>query len=143
MIERDQDYIVVFTSCPKGTQRHWWNLFTRSGFEHIVIFTYLERNAVWVYFDWSTSGFKTWVLSPREMSDVVGSLGERNATFVRMARREGVVKFGFAPAYCVTIVRHIIGIPGWAFMTPYYLYRKMIKLGAEVIDYHPVWGRGV
>lgn len=136
-----QDYFVVFTSSPHSWWS-WWNLFTRPGFEHVVLFTYSEADGIWLYIDWAFSGLRVWLLSSREMSDIMGFLKKRDATVVRMSRSENLRGLYFTPAYCVAVVRHILGIPGWTFMTPYQLYRKMIKLGAEAIDYHPVWGKG-
>lgn len=142
MIERNQSWFVVFTSSPKGSPWHWWDVFTRPGFRHVVLFTYSEDKGIWFYIDWTDTGLKVWLLSSREMSSIMGIFNKRDATVVKMAQGERYSEPWFTSVYCVAAVRHILGIPGWMFLTPYYLYRKMIKLGAEVVTYHPVWGKG-
>ncbi len=142
MIERHPDYFVVFTSKPKNSPWYWWNLFTRPGFEHVVLFSYSEDKGLWTYIDWSYHGLKIWLLSSNELSTIMDIFNKREATVVKMSQGERFSESWFTSVYCVAAVRHILGIPGWTFMTPYYLYRKMIKLGAEVITYHPVWDKG-
>lgn len=142
MIERNQQYFVVFSSSPTGSPWYWWSLFTRPGFEHVVLFSYLEDKGIWLHIDWTYVGLKVWLLPSEEMSAIMDIFKTRDATVVKMTQGEGFNGSWFTSASCVTAVRYILGIPGWTFMTPYYLYRKMLKLGGELIDYHPVWGKG-
>lgn len=141
MIEVPQEWYVVFSSRTKNVRWSWWHIFTRPGFEHAAAFTYSPDKALWIYVDWASNGLHILLLSSVEMSDTVDVFKFHDARFVRMTKVDRVSVPWFTSVYCVSAIRHILGISGWTFMTPYFLYRKIIKLGGEIINHHPVWGK--
>jgi len=56
------------------------------------------------------------------------ALARQTGTILSWTERESL-PVHFEPHTCVSMVRTIIGFPGWAW-TPYQLYRKLKKAGA-------------
>lgn len=143
MIEFPKEWFVVFMSRKPESPWTWWHVFTRKGFEHAFAFTYSSKDALWISIDWAMNGLHVSLLSSVEMAELVDAMKVYDSTVVKITERDRTSVPWFTSVYCVSAIRHILGISGWTFMTPYYLYRKMVKLGGEIIDYHPVWDKEI
>ena len=69
----------------KDDPDRWWDyLFhTRKGFKHVCAIGYQPGSYHWIFMDWTSKFFQTWIYHPLAAKDVINwAKNERNATIV-------------------------------------------------------------
>ena len=123
------DWMVMFIDTDEKLK--WWDyLFhTRKGFRHVCAIGYQPGSYHWIFMDWTSKFFQTWIYHPLAANDVLKwAKTEANATIVSYRpRRDKNSVFNFSILYCVQAVKHLLGIKGLFVLTPWQLYKEMMS----------------
>ena len=110
-----------------------WKLFTkyRHGFSHVYAVRYDPELDLWIRFECASQRFNFELLSEEAADYLVYDMVE-NCLCVEV---EAVDNSIYAPRwlYCVSFVKHIIGIRKPWVLTPYQLYCELRRLNGKVI----------
>lgn len=126
-------WIVAFCG---GGRRHWWDVFTRPGFPHVLACGYDPARAVWLVYEVSLAGTALALLDGAALDRLIAALRrDGEARFLRWpahavrpeAGRPAVCRLGF---YCVPAVAHLLGLRCRA-LSPLGLYRHLLAAGAQ------------
>ena len=110
-----------------------WRLFTthRPGFSHVFAVRYDPEADVWVRLDFASEKFHCDVLKSEDATDLICALKE----FCTCIEYESQENCMYLPKgmYCVSFIKHLIGLRLFWLVTPYQLYCELLKLGATPI----------
>lgn len=129
-----RDWLVVFTSSDKEDLTHA----LRPGFAHCLAIGYSPRTGTWVLVNYGLSTFSCEAMSWSQCRVTLGHYLDRGATVLRVqGEREGVEypSLRLPVLYCVEVIKHLLGIPGRWILTPYQLYKALLKRGATVVHH--------
>jgi hypothetical protein len=111
----------------------WVNWLVPGRFKHVRAFGYVPAEGLWIFYDVSLAG--TSLQAARDKSPAADALIRAwidGAEVVRIAR--GPVKRGMPPGFwCVTAVRHLLGISSGALL-PGRLWRDCKRQGGKRFD---------
>jgi hypothetical protein len=124
------DWLIAFLD-GEGDPR-WWHYFLKPGFRHCLAFGFDGR--CWLQVDCMLNLLDVRSFANAEMTLVLEILASHDAVILA-ARRRSVVSHATPRAfvYCVSTVKHLLGLRSKA-LTPYFLYRALLRQGAQVID---------
>lgn len=110
-----------------------WRLFTfwRKKFGHCYIVDYDPQANVWIKAECASERMNFQVFSGEEVTDLVGYLSEYATCIDARGKKQAI----YFPRwlYCVSFVKHFLGIKKWWIVTPYQLYCELRKEGCEFI----------
>lgn len=110
-----------------------WSLFTfwRKGFNHCFIVDYDPIANVWMKAECASERMNFQVFSGDEVDALVGTL----CTYATCVDAQGDKNATYFPRwlYCVSFVKHFLGIKKWWIVTPYQLYCELLKQGHPLI----------
>jgi hypothetical protein len=115
--------------------------FIKKGFRHVFA---VEHQALgWICFDASIANIMTTILPAGFHDDVIGHFLRLNphSTVVKLYVKptKEIRSFKFGCLNCVSVVQYMLSIH-WPFvLTPYQLYSKLVKNGAEHIEVTKIW----
>jgi len=111
-----------------------WKLFTlhRPDFQHVYAVRYDPELKIWITFEFASQRFNFEWCSGDEAAYLVGDLFE-NHKCIEIEASEGKPIFTPRFMYCVSFVKHIVGINNPFILTPYQLYCELIKKGGKPI----------
>jgi len=111
-----------------------WKLFTlhRPDFQHVYAVRYDPELGVWVTFEFASQRFNFEWCSGDEAAFLVGDLFE-NHKCIEIESDYGSAICLPRLIYCVSFVKHILGINNPFILTPYQLYCELIKRGGKPI----------
>ena len=111
-----------------------WKLFTlhRPDFQHVYAVRYDPDLKIWITFEFASQRFNFEWCSGEEAAYLVGDLFE-NHKCVEIEASEGKPILTPRFMYCVSFVKHIVGINNPFILTPYQLYCELIKRGGKPI----------
>lgn len=121
---------VVFMENP---ERHWWDIFTTTGFRHVCAFGYATDHDLWVIVNpthglmsisvLNDQGFDAWRLAAHPYVTTILNIPVGLATTHRN-------RIGHT---CVAAIKQLLGLPSGAF-TPFGLYRHMLASNATTVQ---------
>lgn len=107
--------------------RRWWHPFCEPGFSHVLAFGYVRGG--WVVIDPLVGHIDVRVAIGSETDLLIGALKVAGGRILRCDR---VIRHSWrprGPVYCVTVVKHLLGVRGFA-VTPRQLHDALIAQGA-------------
>lgn len=121
-------WLVFFGDTPR---RAWWANMLRPGFRHVWAACWYEDQQRWVYFNPALTGIEIGIFTEEEFPAKLGILLHHSTAVLRVASRYGR---GATPAvpWCVGSVKSLLGVR-CAALTPWRLYRALLRRGAEVV----------
>lgn len=122
--------IVVFS---ETKNRGTWKLFTwwRKGFSHVFVVDYDPDIDVWIKAECASEKMNFQFFKDDSADLLIGHLAE-NCTCVD-ARGDAKAIYFPRWLYCVSFVKHFLGIRKWWILTPYQLYCELRKDGHPLI----------
>ena len=123
-------WIIAFTP---HVNRGTWRLFTfwRPQHQHCFATRYDTKLDAWIYVECSSKKFHFDLLTDDKATELVDYL-MKECECVQIAIKPQTV---YHPRwlYCVSFIKHLVGIRGFFVLTPYQLRCELLKLGGEVI----------
>jgi len=117
-----------------------WRLFTRHrpDFGHVFAVCYDTEMDTWYKFEYATQRFNFEWMRREEADWLIADL-MYNCTCLQIEGRKNPV---YLPRwlYCVSFIKHVVGINKPWILTPYQLYCELRKMGAEDIFLKPAEG---
>lgn len=114
-------------------QPQWWARFLKPGFQHVFAFAWDERGGRWVIVNYGLEASYVRALDANEIAAVWANLAAMEATVV-LARVECAPRrIPRLLASCVTNVAALLGLPGVCALTPFALYRTLLKRNAVTV----------
>lgn len=122
--------IVVFAETKNlGT----WKLFTwwRKGFSHVFVLDYNAELDVWIKAECASERMKFEMYKDEQADILIGDVSSR----CTCVDARGSMNNIYFPRwlYCVSFVKHFLGIKKWWILTPYQLYCELRKDGHPLI----------
>jgi hypothetical protein len=108
-------------------KKSWWHIFTRPGWRHVFAIGY--SNGQWIILDPMSHRLDVVAMNGDQLDDVIAGIKLMGGRFLRMQSKRIHYFRAWEPLYCVSVVKHLLGINGFAW-TPEQLYRLMKKHGA-------------
>lgn len=121
---------VAFVDRAPEAPRRWWDVFTRPGWRHVLMFSYHADAERWVVIDPLWGGIIVELLNQDEFACFLTSISPRLTACLwasAAARRSLLPRIG---GWCVPVVSSVLGMRHGA-LTPRGLYRQLIRRGAE------------
>ena len=111
-----------------------WRWFIHPNFAHVMAFRVDITANAWVFTEWSGVKLHIEIWKGRDMDDIFAWLGEEGALVSFEARHDPLklIKLRM-PFYCVSWVKHLLGLRNSAAVTPYQLFCTLRKRGGTVI----------
>lgn len=110
--------------------RHWWHLFARSGWRHVLVFGYSRGG--WIVIDPLMGHTDVRVAMGEEIDRTIAVLKAGGGRILRVERIKRYRWMLRGPVYCVTTVKHLLGMGGLSF-TPEQLYHALLRQGATEV----------
>ena len=110
-----------------------WKAFTkhREGFSHVFAVRFDVEHEIWHKYEFSTLGFRFNSYKGEE-ADILFATMMENFTCLDVIVRDKPICMPRL-MYCVSFVKHIVGINKFWVLTPYQLYCELIKEGAQIM----------
>lgn len=109
--------------------KSWYHVFTEPGWRHCFCFG-RSSQGLWIVYDPLSAHARMAVLPNDEaIMDYVHVWRSIGTRFLRFESQRVHLFARLRPIYCVTCVKHVLGIRGFA-LTPRQLYRLLIRRGA-------------
>tara|TARA_B000000475_G_C15781414_1_gene359578 strand:+ start:110 stop:547 length:438 start_codon:yes stop_codon:yes gene_type:complete len=122
----------VICFCASDNFGPWW-LFTthRPQFSHVFAVRYDPRADVWVKLDFASEKFECDLVKGDDATELVAALKEY-CTCLEYEDKEHPI---YLPKgmYCVSFIKHLLGLRLFWLVTPYQLYCELLKRGATPI----------
>jgi len=103
-------------------------------FKHVSAFVYVPEFDVWQFFDAEYSGFRNIIATHEAARKQIGHYVECGCEIVKFSRTGAKMgassRAGF---YCVTAVKHLLGVRGRA-LRPDGLYRLLLANGGQLVN---------
>ena len=107
--------------------RSWYHVFTEPGWRHVFCLGYSSER--WILYDPLSRRAEIAALTGEELDMLIAACKRKGVRFLHFRRQEKHLFQRLTPIYCVSCVKHVLGIRGWAW-TPRQLYRLLLRLGA-------------
>lgn len=129
---RAHDCLIFFID---RDNRAWWDWigFTREGFRHCFMVQWCEWSKRWIAVDWRETTTDFIIFFDFEIEMLVKGIGRRKGTVIRFRRIEDPIRTGGLITYCSNIISRFLGLGNSLILTPYGLYRRLLKSGGEVV----------
>lgn len=133
-----KDWLIAFYDPP--TDRAWWHAIARRkpGFGHCMAIGYDTVRDTWIILDWTWERLSMAQFPDRDLSALIAAIthpdsGGRVLTLpLDWEPEPGWPVIFPGLAYCVTHIKHLIGLRNWA-LTPYQLFCALRAKGATEI----------
>ena len=125
-------YLIYFIERP---DRNWWEYVfrTRIGFRHCFVMQWCEWSKRWIMVDWRQSRTDFIIFFDFEAEVMLRHIGEMQGTVVKFTAPNRSDDAGGLITYCSNIVSRFLGLGNTVILTPYGLYRRLLKAGGEVV----------
>jgi hypothetical protein len=126
-----REYLIFFIERP---DRNWWDyvFLTREGFRHCFVMQWCEWSQRWIMVDWRQSTTDFIVLFDFEAEQFIRNAKDLKGTVVRFEARQPPDS-GKLVSYCSNVISRFLGLGDSLILTPYGLYRRLLKSGGEVV----------
>lgn len=122
-------WIVGFVDCPLPW---WYRIFCRRYFRHCFALRYNERYGLWIFMEWTARGMFVEEYHGPYVDMILEEAAQRGTLVSYKAEPMDQISVPWQPLYCVSWLKHLLNIPGFA-ITPYQLFCELRKRGGEVI----------
>ncbi len=107
---------------------HWWDVFTKPRWRHC--FAFATTRGAWVIVDPLSNRTGVVLLEGKEIDTVIASVRAQGFPILRMRRKQIHSHRQIEPIYCVSTIKHLLGLRSWRAFTPKGLHDEMIRTGA-------------
>lgn len=124
-------YLVFGNSDSEG----WWKYFCRPGFEHVMMFAQHGNNIICLN---PTTQRLNVHIAPDCSAEVTAKqfASELGKTVLKVTHTQKPRSFPPLCMYCVAVAKYALGLPAWSGLTPYGLFRYLLKCeDVEVVDF--------
>lgn len=110
-----------------------WKLFTlgKPSFSHVFAVRYDKETDVWIKLEFGTERFHCSVFRGEQATPMIQALFDF-CTCVEYETTDNAITMPRA-MYCVSFIKHLVGLKGFWMVTPYQLYCELIKKGGKPI----------
>ena len=108
----------------------WCRIFTRPGFRHVFAVRHEAQHDVWVFAEWCTARLKVKVVAAHVVAGMLARAQREGAVLAFAPESNAAPLFPRSPIYCVTWVKHLLGLKHCLAMTPHQLFRALQGRGA-------------
>ncbi|MEO2177802.1 MAG: hypothetical protein ABGY96_27445 [bacterium] len=113
-------------------QSFWTRIWTRAGFRHVQAIAYVPQEKKWLLVEPSPGQCLIRVIEPDDVNKFIVFCNKYGKALAWTEQHRPT--HGYAFRNCVSMLKDIIGFSHFC-LTPYGLYKKMLKAGAK-----PVFG---
>lgn len=110
-----------------------WKLFTkhRKGFSHVFAVKFDVENKIWTKYEFTTHGFRFENYKDEQADDLFNTMMEYWTCLDVEVKHKPI----YMPRlmYCVSFIKHIVGLNKFWVLTPYQLYCELLKDGAQIM----------
>lgn len=106
--------------------------FLKPGFRHATAFGYDVDKGYWLSLDWGKRGLSVNILDNDECDRLIAFIERHHGRFLEIAPQKSVYRCPILPCWCVTAIRHLLGIKR-PYFTPYQLYCAVKRMGGKPI----------
>ena len=110
-----------------------WKYFTkhREGFSHVYAVSYDPELSLWKKLEFTTTGFNYEVLTGKKATQLVLQMHITNKCIEYEVQDDPI----YIPRlmYCVSFIKHLLGIKKFWLLTPYQLYCELLKRKGSII----------
>jgi hypothetical protein len=99
------------------------------GFRHVCAFGFDARVECWLVYDVSLKGTVIFALKPPEFDSWLTTMRRGGMRVLSVAPKPARKFWMNAGFYCVTAIKHLTGVGGWA-LRPIGLWRALLRAGA-------------
>jgi hypothetical protein len=114
-----------------------WRIFTRAGFRHVFALRHDGANNAWVFTEWCTDRLYVQAVPPATALKLMAWARSDGALLAMEPRTAGPPAFPCLPLFCVTWVKHLLGLRRCLAVTPFQLFRALLRRGARPVP-HPL-----
>jgi len=127
-----REHLVYFID-RKG--RGWWDyLFrTREGFRHCFLAHWCGWSQRWLVIDWRQSKTDFIIMYDFELEKMLTGIHAEKVTVVRFEPAPDNEDRGMLISYCSNMISRYLGLGSPALLTPFGLYRRLLRAGGEVV----------
>lgn len=113
----------------------WWDhLFTRKGFRHCYAMTHDPVAKRWLVYDWRSNHVFFGYVDNYTAEACIAMVMQDGCALEAKETWEGPdVKFSLHWIYCVSSIKKLLGIANWRIITPYQLYRELLRRGCTPV----------
>lgn len=123
-------WYIGFTGDYDGQKRHWYDIFTRPGFRHVLALGYDPDLRAYVLYDPTHLGTTITIMTADDRAvDLLILHVKQTGAWLKVEPGRAQFLFGQWRLYCVPAIKHLIGSRSCA-LTPYGLYRDLVRAGA-------------
>ena len=116
--------------------RLWISPLLKPGFRHAIAFGYDTDKQLWLVVDWGKHGLKSRILSNEEVDQLIAFVERHKGCFLLVRAQKARFRFPMMPCWCVTAIRHLLGIRT-PLLTPWQLYCALRRRGGAPIFERP------
>ncbi len=120
------EWFVAFGEFQPG--RHWWDLFTQPRWRHCFAFGTTGKE--WIVVDSISIRCFVGTVSGEEIDQMIAGIRLDGFPILRMKAVRLHSHRQIEPLYCVSVIKHLLGIRSRLTLTPKQLHREMLKRGA-------------
>lgn len=126
------DYLIYFLD---REDRSWWDWVfrTREGFRHCFLLQWCEWSNRWIMLNWRQSRTDFIILFDFEAEAFLRDMLAYKGTVVSFKADLKENENGALISYCSNIISRFLGLGNAVLLTPYGLYRRLLKSGGEVV----------
>lgn len=123
-------WYIGFTGDYEGRGRHWYDIFTKPGFRHVLALGYDPDLSAYVLYDPTHAGTTITILSADDRAvDLLILHVKETGCWLKVNPGGNRFLFGQWRFYCVPAIKHLVGLKSCA-LSPHGLYRDLVKAGA-------------
>lgn len=124
-----ETWIVAFTPRPADLKKQWFDIFVRHRpkHQHVFALRYTPSVKAWSIAHWTQNGMTFEVMSRWQVANVIAQIMEHGMAY-EVPRTPAKRKTPAFMVYCVSMVRHLLGLRCIA-ITPYQLHRHLERKG--------------
>lgn len=131
---QEGQYLILFGEGDDGL--HWYDyLFTRKHFRHAFLLYWDEWTNRYLMFDWRIQRLELSILFPFEVAHILKECQQNNLRVVKFTRKNPERKSPFFFGYCSNMLARFLGLGSPLILTPYGLYRRLLRAGATDYDW--------
>jgi hypothetical protein len=108
--------------------RSWFHWFTTPGWRHVFCFG--ASGSAWIVYDPLSKRAEMAAVTGEYLDHCIAAWKAKGCKFLRVKTQRIHLFQRLVPLYCVTCVKHVLGVRGFA-VTPRQLYQLLLSQGAE------------
>lgn len=106
---------------------HWYEWFLDPKFAHVSCWKYDGCSEKYLFLDWSHNQLNVLMVNSDNLADLIVKTNAKVLRVELPLTQHNKRHLPSFPMYCVSFVKHCLGIKGWTIITPKQLYRRLIK----------------